>query len=176
MEKNLEGRGEDCHGGSVSIFAPFKNVGIIIVDEEHDSSYKQEEKLKYHARDAAVVRAKQVEATLLLGSATPSLESFYNTEKGKFRLLNLPERIEGKPLPRVDVVDVRKGKGPALGKIKGCTPKKYRRQKTESPLPQSKGVCQFYPLSGLRPNLQMSELQCDTHVSPPGSLSCVPLL
>jgi len=97
-------------GARSAIFAPFKNVGIIIVDEEHDPSYKQEEKLKYHARDAAVVRAKQVEATLLLGSATPSLESFYNTEKGKFRLLSLPERIEGKPLPRVEVVDVRKEK------------------------------------------------------------------
>jgi primosomal protein N' (replication factor Y) len=95
-------------GARSAIFAPFKNVGIIVVDEEHDASYKQEDKLKYHARDAAVVRAKQVEATLLLGSATPSLESFYNTEKGKFRLLNLPERIEGKPLPRVEVVDVRK--------------------------------------------------------------------
>jgi primosomal protein N' (replication factor Y) (superfamily II helicase) len=97
-------------GARSAIFAPFKNVGIIIVDEEHDPSYKQEEKLKYHARDAAVVRAKQVEATLLLGSATPSLESFYNTEKGKFRLLSLPERIEGKPLPTVEVVDVRKEK------------------------------------------------------------------
>ena len=94
-------------GARSAVFAPFRNIGIIIVDEEHDPSYKQEEKLKYHARDAAVVRAKQVEATLLLGSATPSLESFYNTEKGKFRLLSLPERIEGKPLPAVEVVDVR---------------------------------------------------------------------
>jgi primosomal protein N' (replication factor Y) (superfamily II helicase) len=98
-------------GARSAIFAPFKNVGIIIVDEEHDPSYKQEEKLKYHARDVAVVRAKRVEATLLLGSATPSLESFYNAEKGKFRLLNLPERIKGKPLPRVEVVDVRKEGG-----------------------------------------------------------------
>ncbi len=95
-------------GARSAIFAPFKKVGIIIVDEEHDPSYKQEEKLKYHARDAAVIRAKQAEATLLLGSATPSLESFYNTEKGKYRLLNLPERIEGKPLPKIEVVDVRK--------------------------------------------------------------------
>jgi primosomal protein N' (replication factor Y) len=95
-------------GARSAIFAPFKKVGIIIVDEEHDPSYKQEEKLKYHARDAAVVRAKQAEATLLLGSATPSLESFYNTEKGKFRLLNLPKRIEGKPLPRIEVVDAKK--------------------------------------------------------------------
>ena len=100
-------------GARSAIFAPFKNVGIIIVDEEHDPSYKQEEKLKYHARDVAVVRAKQDEATLLLGSATPSLESFYNAERGKFHLLSLPERIEGKPLPRVKVVDV-KGKGGLL--------------------------------------------------------------
>ena len=94
-------------GARSAIFAPFKNLGIIIVDEEHDPSYKQEEKLKYHARDLAVVRAKQVEATLLLGSATPSLESFYNAEKEKFHLLNLPERIEGRPLPRVEVVDMK---------------------------------------------------------------------
>ncbi len=98
-------------GARSAIFAPFKNVGIVIVDEEHDPSYKQEEKLKYHARDVAVVRAKQAEATLLLGSATPSLESFYNVGNGKFRLLNLPERIEGRPLPRVEVVDLKKEGG-----------------------------------------------------------------
>jgi primosomal protein N' (replication factor Y) (superfamily II helicase) len=107
-------------GARSAIFAPFKNVGIIIVDEEHDPSYKQEEKLKYHARDVAVVRAKQAEATLLLGSATPSLESFYNVEKGKFRLLNLPERIEGRPLPRVEVVDVKKEEGLLSEKLKSA--------------------------------------------------------
>ena len=95
-------------GARSALFAPFKNVGIIIVDEEHDPSYKQEEKLKYHARDLAVVRAKQLDAVLLLGSATPSLESFYNAERGRFQLLMLPERIEKKPLPRVEVVDMRK--------------------------------------------------------------------
>ncbi len=107
-------------GARSAIFAPFKNVGIIIVDEEHDPSYKQEEKLKYHARDVAVVRAKQDEATLLLGSATPSLESYYNAERGKFHLLSLPERIEGKPLPRVEVVDM-KGAGTLLSeKVKAA--------------------------------------------------------
>jgi primosomal protein N' (replication factor Y) len=105
-------------GARSAIFAPFKNVGIIIVDEEHDPSYKQEEKLKYHARDVAVVRAKQAEATLLLGSATPSLESFYNAEGGKFRLLHLPERIEGKPLPQVEVVDVKKEGGLLSEKVR----------------------------------------------------------
>ncbi|OGP62224.1 MAG: primosomal protein N', partial [Deltaproteobacteria bacterium RBG_13_47_9] len=107
-------------GARSAIFAPFKNVGIILVDEEHDSSYKQEEKLKYHARDLAVVRAKQNDATLLLGSATPSLESFYNTELGKFHLLNLPERIEGKPLPRVELIDMKKEKELFSEKIKGA--------------------------------------------------------
>ncbi len=110
-------------GARSAIFAPFKNVGIIIVDEEHDPSYKQEEKLKYHARDVAVVRAKQAEATLLLGSATPSLESFYNVEKGKFRLLNLPERIGGKPLPRVEVVDVKKEEGLLSEKLRAALQK-----------------------------------------------------
>jgi len=110
-------------GARSAIFAPFKHVGIIIVDEEHDPSYKQEEKLKYHARDVAVVRAKQAEATLLLGSATPSLESFYNVEKVKFRLLNLPERIEGKPLPRVEVVDMKKEGGLFSEKLKAALQK-----------------------------------------------------
>ena len=105
-------------GARSAIFAPFKNVGIIIIDEEHDPSYKQEEKLKYHARDVAVVRAKQAEATILLGSATPSLESFFNAEKGKFRLLHLPERIEGKPLPKVEIVDMREGGGLISEKLK----------------------------------------------------------
>ncbi len=98
-------------GARSALFAPFRKVGIIIVDEEHDPSYKQEEKLKYHARDLAVVRAKEANGVLLLGSATPSLESFYNAEKGKYQLLRLPERIEKRPLPNVEVVDMRKEAG-----------------------------------------------------------------
>jgi primosomal protein N' (replication factor Y) len=110
-----EGRVKIALGARSAIFAPFRNIGIIIVDEEHEPTYKQEEKLKYHARDLAVVRAKQDEATLLLGSATPSLESFYNAQRGKFRLLSLPERIEGTFLPRGEVVDM-KGEGALLSK------------------------------------------------------------
>ncbi len=107
-------------GARSAIFAPFKNVGMIIVDEEHEPSYKQEEKLKYHARDLAVLRAKQCDATLLLGSATPSLESFHNAETGKLRLLSLPERIEGKPLPRVEVVDMKGKEGILSEELKGA--------------------------------------------------------
>jgi primosomal protein N' (replication factor Y) (superfamily II helicase) len=112
-----------------AIFAPFKNVGIIIVDEEHEPSYKQEEKLKYQARDLAVVRAKQGEATLLLGSATPSLESFYNAEKGRFRLLRLPERVEGRPLPKVEVVDMKGEEGLVSERLRAALQKNIEDKK-----------------------------------------------
>jgi primosomal protein N' (replication factor Y) len=130
-------------GARSAIFAPFRNVGIIIVDEEHDPSYKQEEKLKYHARDVAVVRAKQVEATLLLGSATPSLESFYNAERGKFRLLNLPERIEGKPLPRVEVVDVKKEAGLLSEKVRTALQKNIEDKKQSLLFLNRRGFANF---------------------------------
>jgi len=130
-------------GARSAIFAPFKNVGIIIVDEEHDPSYKQEEKLKYHARDVAVVRAKQVEATLLLGSATPSLESFYNAERGKFRLLNLPERIAGKPLPRVEVVDVKKEAGLLSEKVRTALQKNIEDKKQSLLFLNRRGFANF---------------------------------
>jgi len=130
-------------GARSAIFAPFQNVGIIILDEEHDPSYKQEEKLKYHARDMAVVRAKQAEATLLLGSATPSLESFYNTEKGKFRLLNLPERIEGKPLPGVEVVDVKKEEGLLSEKLKAALKKNIEDKKQSLLFLNRRGFANF---------------------------------
>jgi primosomal protein N' (replication factor Y) len=130
-------------GARSAVFAPFRNVGIIIVDEEHDPSYKQEEKLKYHARDVAVVRAKQAEATLLLGSATPSLESFYNAEKGKFKLLNLPERIEGKPLPKVEVVDMKKEGGLLSEKLKAALKKNIEDKKQSLLFLNRRGFANF---------------------------------
>ncbi len=105
-------------GPRSAVFAPFKNLGIIVVDEEHDPSYKQEDKLKYNARDVAIVRAKQQQATLILGSATPSLESYHNALKGRFKLLHLPERIEGRPLPNVEIVDMKKEPGIISEKLK----------------------------------------------------------
>jgi primosomal protein N' (replication factor Y) len=130
-------------GARSAIFAPFKNVGIIIIDEEHDPSYKQEDKLKYHARDVAVIRAKQGEATLLLGSATPSLESFYNAETGKFRLLNLPERIEGKPLPRVEIVDMRKEVNLLSEKVKAALQKNIDNKKQSLLFLNRRGFANF---------------------------------
>jgi primosomal protein N' (replication factor Y) len=130
-------------GARSAIYAPFKNVGMIVVDEEHDASYKQDEKLKYHARDLAVVRAKQAEATLLLGSATPSLESFSNAEKGKFHLLTLPERIEGKPLPRVEVVDMKKEEGLLSEKIKEALQKNVEEKKQSLLFLNRRGFANF---------------------------------
>ncbi len=94
-------------GARSAIFAPVSNLGAIIVDEEHESSYKQGETPRYHAREVAIVRARAAGATVVLGSATPSLESWSNASAGKYRLLSLPERVAGASLPRVDVVDLR---------------------------------------------------------------------
>jgi primosomal protein N' (replication factor Y) len=89
------------------VFAPVQNLGLIIVDEEHDQSYKQQETPRYHGRDVAVVRARNGNAVILLGSATPSLETRYNAERGKYTRLALPGRIERRPMPAVSVIDMR---------------------------------------------------------------------
>ncbi len=94
-------------GTRSAVFAPVGDLALIIVDEEQDSSYKQEETPRYHARDVAVMRAKMAEAVVVLGSATPSLESYYNAKKNKYALAELPDRVEMRPLPEVEIVDMR---------------------------------------------------------------------
>jgi primosomal protein N' (replication factor Y) len=94
-------------GTRSGVFAPVQNLGLIVVDEEHDASYKQQETPRYHGRDVAIVRAQAAGACVVLGSATPSLESRYNVERGKYTLLQLPERIEKRPLPQVELIDMR---------------------------------------------------------------------
>ena len=89
------------------VFAPVRNLGLIIVDEEHDQSYKQQETPRYHGRDVAVMRARNENAVIVLGSATPSLETRYNAERGKYTRLVLPGRIERRPMPQVSVIDMR---------------------------------------------------------------------
>ena len=98
-------------GARSAIFAPLDHLGMIIVDEEHDPSYKQEEKVRYHARDLALVRGKMEDAVVVLGSATPSMESYYNAVEKKFHYLSLPSRIDHRPLPEIQVVDMRQEKG-----------------------------------------------------------------
>ena len=94
-------------GTRSAVFAPVSDLALIIVDEEHDSSYKQEETPRYHARDVAVMRAKMADAAVVLGSATPSLESYFNATKNKYALIELPDRVEKRPLPAVEIVDMR---------------------------------------------------------------------
>jgi primosomal protein N' (replication factor Y) (superfamily II helicase) len=94
-------------GTRSAVFAPVSDLALIIVDEEQDSSYKQEETPRYHARDVAVMRAKMAGAAVVLGSATPSLESYYNAKQNKYTLLELPDRVEQRPLPEVEIVDMR---------------------------------------------------------------------
>ena len=94
-------------GTRSAVFAPVAGLALMIVDEEQDASYKQEETPRYHARDVAVIRAKMANAVVVLGSATPSLESYFNASKHKYALLELPDRVEQRPLPEVEIVDMR---------------------------------------------------------------------
>jgi primosomal protein N' (replication factor Y) len=94
-------------GTRSAVFAPVANLALIVVDEEHDSSYKQDETPRYHGRDVAVMRGKLTGAAVVLASATPSIESYHNAEAGKYLLIQLKERVERRPLPVVELVDMR---------------------------------------------------------------------
>lgn len=94
-----------CVGARSASFAPMEGMGLIVVDEEHDSALKQEDHLRYNARDLAIMRGKIAGATVILGSAMPSLETFYNAQMGRFRHIQLPERASGRPMPSVEVID-----------------------------------------------------------------------
>ncbi|MED1918215.1 primosomal protein N' [Bacillus thuringiensis] len=94
-------------GARSAIFAPFRNVGLIVIDEEHESSYKQEETPRYHAREVALWRAKENQGVLVMGSATPALETYALATRGRYELLRMPERVGNRPMPEVHVVDMR---------------------------------------------------------------------
>ena len=102
-----EGRKRIAVGARSAIFAPLSGLGAIVVDEEHESSYKQGETPRYHAREVAMVRARQENAVVVLGSATPSLESWVNSQSGKYTLLTLPERVGAARLPAIEIIDRR---------------------------------------------------------------------
>ena len=101
------GRARIVIGARSAIFAPLKNLGLIVVDEEHETTYKQEEAPRYHARDIAVVRAKIEKCVVVMGSATPSLESYHNAAIGKYRLVTLTQRVDEKQMPLMRIVDLR---------------------------------------------------------------------
>jgi primosomal protein N' (replication factor Y) len=112
------GRARIVIGARSAVFAPLKNLGLIVVDEEHETTYKQEEAPRYQARDVAIVRAKIEKCVAVLGSATPSLESYHNAVIGKYRLITLTQRIDEKQMPTMRIVDLRqerrKGKSVAI--------------------------------------------------------------
>lgn len=105
--KIRQGRARIVIGARSAIFAPVDPLGLIIVDEEHEHTYKQEESPRYHARDVAIMRGQMEGAPVVLGSATPSLETYFNCRKGKYALLELPDRVDDQKLPQVRVVDMR---------------------------------------------------------------------
>lgn len=113
--KIRQGRARIVIGARSAIFAPVDPLGLIIVDEEHEHTYKQEESPRYHARDVAIMRGQMEGAPVVLGSATPSLETYFNCKKGKYTLLELPDRVDDQKMPRVRVVDMRQ----AAAKEKG---------------------------------------------------------
>ena len=94
-------------GARSAVFAPFENLGIIIIDEEHESSYKQEDNPRYHARDVAVWRGQYHKCPIVLGSATPTLESFARAKKGVYELLTMEKRMNEQALPTIEIVDMR---------------------------------------------------------------------
>lgn len=116
-------------GARSAIFAPLSNLGAVIVDEEHEASYKQGETPRYHARDVAIVRAKTEGGIVILGSATPSLESWANAQRETYRLLTLPERVGGGAMPKVQVVDMRLTNPRTGGEVRPSTlePRAYTR-------------------------------------------------
>src|SRR5204863_8439540 len=102
-----DGKVDVVVGTRSAVFAPVRSIGLIIVDEEHDGSYKQDESPRYHGRDVAIVRGRQAGALVVLGSATPSMESFHNAMTGKYERIVLARRVLDRPLAAVTVVDMR---------------------------------------------------------------------
>jgi len=102
-----EGRARIVVGARSALFAPVKNLGLIVVDEEHETTYKQEEAPRYHARDVAVMRGRMEKCAVVLGSATPSVESYHNARKGKYGLARLTHRVDHRQMPAMRVVDMR---------------------------------------------------------------------
>ncbi len=95
-------------GARSAVFAPLPRLGLVVIDEEHDSAYKQDDGVRYNGRDVAIMRAKLSGCPALLGSATPAMETFHNGNAGRYEMLTLPERVEARPLPTVDIVDLRR--------------------------------------------------------------------
>jgi primosomal protein N' (replication factor Y) len=110
-KKLKNGTAKIAIGARSAVFAPVQNLGLIVIDEEHEPSYKQQDSPRYHAREVAIKRAQLTGAVVILGSATPSLESYHNAKTGRYKFLNLTKRIEDRSLPKVQTIDLRQYMG-----------------------------------------------------------------
>lgn len=157
-------------GPRSAVFAPLENVGVIVVDEEQEATYKQfDTNPRYNARDVAVIRATYNNAVVLLGSATPSVESYYNSLTGKYKLLELPERVDNAVLPKIEIVDMVRERKEVYAEVKEKLPKEERgklarfqassvsrilRQKIEDRLQRRQGVILLQNRRGFAPFLE----------------------
>lgn len=166
MEKLLHSN-EPCVviGVRSSVFLPFGKLGIVIVDEEHETSYKQQDPApRYNARDAALILASMHGAKTLLGSATPSIQTYYKAESGKYGLVNLSTRFEGVELPAVRVIDTkqsRKRKENARSVYQRTCQRmqrRYREGRTGNHFPEPPGIRTDGEMQGMRMDSEMREL------------------
>ena len=163
--KIRQGRARIVIGARSAIFAPVEPLGLIIVDEEHEHTYKQEEAPRYHARDVAIMRGQMENAVVVLGSATPSLESYYNCKRGKFALLELPERVDDQKMPHVRVVDMRQAAHEEKGipifspQLKEAIHQRLERERTDNFIFEPARLFDFVAMSEMRPGRALPELQ-----------------
>ena len=176
------GRARIVIGARSAVFAPVENLGLIIVDEEHEHSYKQEEAPRYHARDVAVVRAKMEKCAVVLGTATPSLESYYNATRGKYQLASLTQRVDDCQMPLIRIVDLRqerrKQKVAAILSEQAAhgDDRSARERRANHPLPESARIFDVAALQQLRRSARLSELQRRAHLSSRGCSVELPFL
>ncbi|HEY8965329.1 MAG TPA: primosomal protein N', partial [Candidatus Methylacidiphilales bacterium] len=153
-----EGRARIVIGARSAVFAPAPDLGLVVVDEEHEGSYKQEEAPYYHGRDLAVMRAHLEKIPIVLGSATPSLESFHNAQTEKYRLVRLPARVASRPMPTVHVIDLRMKGKPQEGEAPAATAISPRlREAVEKRLERKEQVMLYLNRRGHSTTLQCPE-------------------
>jgi primosomal protein N' (replication factor Y) len=154
------------------VFAPLEPLGLIVVDEEHESAYKEPETPRYHARDVAIVRGSQGSAVVLLGSATPSAESYHNARLGKYQLLELPSRVDNVPMPEIAIVDMTAERKREYAALKASLPPEQRavlkeyqqgsissllREKIEDRLSRGEGIILLQNRRGFAPFVECPE-------------------
>ena len=180
--KIRQGRARIVIGARSAIFAPVEPLGLIIVDEEHEHTYKQEEAPRYHARDVAIMRGQMENAVVVLGSATPSLESYYNCKQGKYTLLELPERVDNQKMPHVRVVDMRqaarrrKRASDFFAAAQGGHHPAARTRRADDFISEPARLFDFAAMPEMRLRGRVPELQPRAHVSSPGTKTALPHL